>query len=390
MIKPQLCKKMTYEQAKVMLKRWGGNEWVVEPKFDGIRAIINNGVLFDRRGNNITHKFPEFYGLDQIKGVWDGEIIAPSGEFNDISGRVHLKDKLQIRILSKKNPAIFVCWDCLRDSKRTQQRTNPLHVRRDVLEQADFRMLFTWFDIAPQEQASSFEQRWQQVLENGEEGLILKRKVSRYEEGSRKDWLKVKAFVETTALFTTYEDHPKGVTIETQDGRRVVVNGHQAEDVKKALFDADVHKMTVTNALGCGQQKGFTETYRGVIHEVNLLKKVRIEVAVNADLQHRICLSVSPYLGLESVHRFRREVDAALAHVPVPGEVQRMAQPVFVVPLLEVIAGVGAAAFVTTLGGDCRRLGDLQQVLQLKGLDARSVVGLGLVFQVHILDALAQ
>ena len=41
--------------------------------------------------------------------------------------------------------------------------------------------------------------------------------------------------------------------------------------------------MTVTNALGCGQQKGFTETYRGVIHEVNLLKKIRLEIAVNED-----------------------------------------------------------------------------------------------------------
>ena len=62
-----------------------------------------------------------------------------------------------------------------------------------------------------------------------------------------------------------------------------LIQPHKLPDVKKALFDADVHKMTVTNALGCGQQKGFTETYRGVIHEVNLLKKVRLEIAVNED-----------------------------------------------------------------------------------------------------------
>ncbi|MFH1068579.1 MAG: P-II family nitrogen regulator [Candidatus Glassbacteria bacterium] len=53
--------------------------------------------------------------------------------------------------------------------------------------------------------------------------------------------------------------------------------------VKKALFAEEVHKMTVSNVIGCGQQKGFTETYRGVIHEVNLLKKVRLEIAVNED-----------------------------------------------------------------------------------------------------------
>ncbi|MFH1505220.1 MAG: P-II family nitrogen regulator [Candidatus Omnitrophota bacterium] len=60
-----------------------------------------------------------------------------------------------------------------------------------------------------------------------------------------------------------------------------MIQPHKLPDVKEALFDAGIHKMTVTNALGCGQQKGYTETYRGVIHEVNLLKKLRLEIAVN-------------------------------------------------------------------------------------------------------------
>ena len=54
-------------------------------------------------------------------------------------------------------------------------------------------------------------------------------------------------------------------------------------EVKKALFDADVHKMTVTSALGCGQQKGYMETFRGVKSEINLLDKIRIDIAVNED-----------------------------------------------------------------------------------------------------------
>lgn len=51
--------------------------------------------------------------------------------------------------------------------------------------------------------------------------------------------------------------------------------------VKRALYEREVFKMSVTNALGCGQQKGYHETYRGADVEVNLLKKVRIEIAVN-------------------------------------------------------------------------------------------------------------
>lgn len=62
-----------------------------------------------------------------------------------------------------------------------------------------------------------------------------------------------------------------------------MIQPHKLPDVKKALFDADVHKMTVTNVVGCGQQKGFSEAYRGVIHEVNLIKKIRLEIGVNED-----------------------------------------------------------------------------------------------------------
>jgi nitrogen regulatory protein P-II 1 len=53
--------------------------------------------------------------------------------------------------------------------------------------------------------------------------------------------------------------------------------------VKQALYEKEVYKISVTNALGCGQQKGYHESYRGVDYEVNLLKKVRIEIAVNED-----------------------------------------------------------------------------------------------------------
>ena len=62
-----------------------------------------------------------------------------------------------------------------------------------------------------------------------------------------------------------------------------MIQPHKLPDVKKVLFEADIHKMTVTNVLGCGQQRGFSETYRGVVHEVNLLKKIRLEIAVNEE-----------------------------------------------------------------------------------------------------------
>jgi nitrogen regulatory protein P-II 2 len=65
------------------------------------------------------------------------------------------------------------------------------------------------------------------------------------------------------------------------------VQPHKLNDVKQALCKAEVFKMSVTNSLGCGQQKGYHESYRGVPIEVNLLKKVRLEIAVNEDFVGR-------------------------------------------------------------------------------------------------------
>jgi nitrogen regulatory protein P-II 1 len=59
------------------------------------------------------------------------------------------------------------------------------------------------------------------------------------------------------------------------------IQPHMLNEVKQELYKAEVFKISVTNAMGCGQQKGYTEQYRGVEVEVNLLKKVRIEIAVN-------------------------------------------------------------------------------------------------------------
>lgn len=61
------------------------------------------------------------------------------------------------------------------------------------------------------------------------------------------------------------------------------IQPERLNNVKQALYEAEVTKMSVTNALGCGAQGGFHETYRGADIEVNLLKKIRIEIAVNED-----------------------------------------------------------------------------------------------------------
>ena len=54
-------------------------------------------------------------------------------------------------------------------------------------------------------------------------------------------------------------------------------------DVKQALFNNGIVKMSVTNALGCAAESGFHEKYRGADVQIDLLKKVRLEVALREE-----------------------------------------------------------------------------------------------------------
>jgi nitrogen regulatory protein P-II 2 len=66
-----------------------------------------------------------------------------------------------------------------------------------------------------------------------------------------------------------------------------IIQPHRLEEVKKELYQQDINLITVSPVLGHGKQKGVTEIYRGVKETGNLLKKVRLEIAVNDDYVER-------------------------------------------------------------------------------------------------------
>lgn len=60
-----------------------------------------------------------------------------------------------------------------------------------------------------------------------------------------------------------------------------IIQPHRLEEVKKALYEADVNLITVSEVLGHGRQKGVDEFYRGSKETGNLLRKIRLDIAVN-------------------------------------------------------------------------------------------------------------
>jgi nitrogen regulatory protein P-II 1 len=63
-----------------------------------------------------------------------------------------------------------------------------------------------------------------------------------------------------------------------------IVQPSRLEAVKEALSKVEVFRLTVSDVQGLGRQKGHTEVYRGHEYEVNLIRKVKLEIAVNEEL----------------------------------------------------------------------------------------------------------
>lgn len=67
-----------------------------------------------------------------------------------------------------------------------------------------------------------------------------------------------------------------------------IIKPFKLDDVREALTGIGVEGLTVTEVKGYGRQKGQTEVYRGAEYAVNFLPKVKIEVAVTAEMTERV------------------------------------------------------------------------------------------------------
>jgi nitrogen regulatory protein P-II 2 len=67
-----------------------------------------------------------------------------------------------------------------------------------------------------------------------------------------------------------------------------IIKPFKLDEVRQALSDMGVQGVTVTEVKGFGRQKGHTELYRGAEYVVDFLPKVKIEVAVKAEMLDRV------------------------------------------------------------------------------------------------------
>jgi len=71
-----------------------------------------------------------------------------------------------------------------------------------------------------------------------------------------------------------------------------IIKPFKLDDVREALSDIGVQGITVTEVKGFGRQKGHTELYRGAEYVVDFLPKVKLEVAIGADMAEKVIESI--------------------------------------------------------------------------------------------------
>ena len=67
-----------------------------------------------------------------------------------------------------------------------------------------------------------------------------------------------------------------------------IIKPFKLDDVREALSEIGVQGITVTEVKGFGRQKGHTELYRGAEYVVDFLPKVKVDVAVSADIAEKV------------------------------------------------------------------------------------------------------
>jgi bifunctional non-homologous end joining protein LigD len=188
-----------------------GAQLIYEPKYDGIRALVEiepargraTVRLWSRLGNEKTAQFPAIvHALEAFAAslrqplVVDAEIVAldrngqPTG-FQRLQGRIHLSDTKDVARLDRDQPVALIAFDLLRDANE-DIRGLPLVERRKRLEQRFQSHLSGTLRLSEQAIGDGHAM-YARAKKEGWEGLIVKDAQSPYQSGRRSPtWRKLK------------------------------------------------------------------------------------------------------------------------------------------------------------------------------------------------------
>ncbi|WP_413600146.1 ATP-dependent DNA ligase [Curtobacterium sp. Curtsp57] len=175
-------------------------EWAFELKWDGVRALatVRDGevTLRSRNGNDLTAQYPELRELGEragVDGVFDGEIVAlvergrPS--FQLLQNRMGLTKPREVEAARKTTPVRFLLFDVLEADGHELTRLAYTNRREALSTVVDAGGVIE----VPPAHDGDLDQAMRDSRKAGLEGVVAKKRASKYAEGRRSEaWLKLK------------------------------------------------------------------------------------------------------------------------------------------------------------------------------------------------------
>lgn len=206
------------------LSNYDNGEWIAERKYDGTRILMtitkHKISMINRRDIEKIMQYPEFLNareclnddVDEI--VLDGELIV-NDDFNLLAKRDHLTDKMKIKLMSMKYPATYMVFDVL-EVNGVDVRNRPLIERKRILRQfvrnTDNIKIVEYVE-------NGFKEFFDWVINDGGEGIMLKKKSSPYLDCRSDLWLKVKKEETVDVKVLGYEEGDEHGALITELGK---------------------------------------------------------------------------------------------------------------------------------------------------------------------------
>lgn len=286
-VKPMLACTATNEQIQTILDQCG--YLYGSPKLDGIRATVQNGVVYSRSLKPIKSKFvQDELGHGVLEGV-DGELIVGSPTAHD----VYRQTTSGIMAADKTPDFTFYVFDnCLTQnlpfSQRNQLTLNYMSPRLKILEQHPLRTM---------EEINIYEQH---CLDLGYEGIILKRPDGKYKHGrstaKQGILLKVKRFTDGEAEIIGMEElMHNGNEKTTNELGRSQRSSHQENKVGLGSMGALICRDLVTGIefnIGTGFDAATRQHFWDVDYINQIVKYKSFDIGVKDKPRHPVFLGM--------------------------------------------------------------------------------------------------
>jgi bifunctional non-homologous end joining protein LigD len=322
---------------------------VYEPKYDGIRGLIELGPggrppvqIWSRLGNDKTAQFPDlaaalnnFAARLESPVVLDGEIVAldeqgdPAG-FQRLQNRIHLTES---NSRSAAGRVAFIAFDILRDGK-DDVRGLPLSERRARLERVFAKTGSPILRIS-EVVAGDGQSLYSRALERGWEGLIAKGAASLYHTGKRtRDWRKLKLVHEQEFVVGGWTDsrttgrafgalllgHYKDGSLKYAGHTGSGFTGDELDRVMRLLKPLEVAASPFAVRPRTNQRPHWTKP--------SLVAQVKFtEWTDEGLLRHPIYLGLRDDVRAETVKREQTRAAAARSKGPAQGRSKKRPQP---------------------------------------------------------------